>query len=567
MRNLRKMVSRGVAPLLVALVCAVNLGAANADERSPYIATVTDARSFNNAIENSLRETSRVTVINPVDQLTITAQVKTLGNITLNFNREWHVPSTGFTDNGFSEQQVDEKERGLHLQGYAIFRAATASGGRKRRKVPVAATVFHITSSHPTIEAEFHADIKGDGGHFYQLKGALKERSVQKILKVRRVSRQAFSGKSCGVQAGNTSSLEVIERKSKISFEPVRTTSLLSFDIATEADYDWYARYGSSSNTKIQTILNKVQTIYEEQLDLTFSLTKQVTVTSSNSRYTSSNVETLLDSFRTYTEAHSQLGSADVHHLFTGKNTYILNSNGTTNDSVIGLAYLGVVCAYPTYAYGLTENLDDALDSVTTAHEIGHNFNAQHDVAGSIMGTELDLNNPPTQFSTTSKSQISSFVSSNSSCLSSSTGSATPTPGGGTSPGSGDTSHVALKASFNSNGLFTLKTTFTEIDPTCTVEVRASTRSGMVYNGSGTLIATIDPNYTTTTFSRVPVKRRGAKKVYFGATKACTSGTTYYSLTKSVNVPAYSSSKATLSGSSWIKLLKAKIQATTPSKS
>ncbi len=534
---------------------------------SPFEAPVLSAQSFDSAISNSLAETSEVTVINPVDRLTVTARLRTLGNITLHFNREWHVPAKSYSDNGFAQQKLDDETRGMHLQGYAVVRAAPAGGKRKKVKVPVAATVFHLTSSHPTIEAEFHADATGDGGHFFQLKGALANRTIQKLLKVRRISRHAFSGKTCGVNASTTTTLEPVIRKSKLSATPVKTSSLLSFDLATEADYDWFVRYGSSSNTKIQSILNKVQTIYEAQLSLTFNLTKQVVVSTSGSRYTSGNVETLLDSFRTYTENHSQLGSADVHHLFTGKNTYVDDGGGNTNDSVIGLAYLGVVCAFPTYTYGLTEHVDDALDHVTTAHEIGHNLNAQHDTAGSIMGTELDVNNPPTQFSTTSRNQISSFVSGNSSCLSSA--SATPTPtsgGGGTNPGSGDTSHVSLTTSLNSKGQFTLKTVFSELGSNCTAEVRASTRSGGVYNGSGTLIASLDPDFLRTIFSKVPVKRRGSQRVYFGVTKVC-GDETYYSMTRSVDTTKVSSTRSTLSGSAWIKLLKSKVQTTTPSKS
>lgn len=554
---------------LIATVFTPLLGYAQNASLSPFSGEIIDDGNFDGAITGSLQETSRVTVVNPIKGISITARLKTLGNITFYFNREWHVPAAvSFQDNGFA--LTESEDRGMHLQGYAIVRSASASGRRIKRRVPVAATVYHITSSKPTLEAEFQADAHGDGGHFYQVKTTLHDKAASHFLKVRRVSRQAFPGKTCGLLASNQkTTIESAPIKSRLSVLPIKTSAVLTFDIATEADYEWYARYGSSSNTKIQSILNKTQTIYENQLNLSLSLKKQVVITSSGSRYTSSDVDTLLDNFRTYSESHDHLGSADAYHLFTGKDTFI-DDNGTQNSSVIGLAYLGVVCAFPTYSYGLTEDLDDALNHVTTAHELGHNFNAQHDAAGSIMGTALDLGNPPTTFSNSSKSQIASFVSDNSSCLSS--GSATPTPtptsgggGSGTNPGQGDTSHVGLTMSLNSKGKFTVTTTFSELDSSCTAELRASTRSGSVYNGAGTLLASIDPNYTITKFTKVPVNRAGAKKIYFGVTKTC-GDTTYYSATKSVNPTKVTSTKPTLGASSWLKLLANKVKVATPAR-
>jgi Metallo-peptidase family M12B Reprolysin-like len=541
----------------------------NAQELSPFQAPLLGYGEFDDAIIKSKAECSQVTVVNPVDLIAFTAQIKTLGNVTLVFNREWHVPNVSYNDNGFA--QLPQKQDTMHLQGFLIYRGLDANGVRSKIKVPLAATVYKIGGDTPLFEATFSADTKGRGGHFYKLSGHLIDGGVTPLsLRMRRVSRQAFSGRTCGLSLGKGQQAVLESVLAKVS--AVSSTSIKSFDIATEADFDWFARYGSNSNSKIQSILNQVQTIYENQLNLTFSVTKQVVVSTSGARYNSSNVDTLLESFLSYNESNSSnLGSADLYHLFTGKDTFI-ESGGSRNYSVIGLAYLGVVCAFPEFSYGLTEDLDDALNHVTTAHEIGHNFNAEHDSAGSIMGTVLNLNSPPTSFSTNSRSVIATHVSRFSSCLSDGSASPTPTPastpsnGCGSNPGEDVTDGLSLLPKLTTSGILCLSVELANTDVSCTVEIKASTNSGQVFNG--TLLNSFTAGSSSTSFKDIQIKRSAVKasrpqRVFVGAVKNC-GGTLSYSPVKALKPYNVKSKKKALTTSAWLRLMARLVAAASP---
>ena len=551
---------------LFGLVCALTWveSAFAAGGLSPFEAPITSSADFQPVVERSFNSHERVTTIEPFAPVTFTTQIQTLGNVTFSLNREWRVPDISFADNGFAEQLLDRN--GVHLQGQAELRLIGANGSKSKARVPVAASIMGTPGKEQYIEAVFFAGFPGKSGNFYKVTAKLINGSTFSAARAVRVSESAFQGRTCGVLGTHGAALS--EKLNAVNKTPrIAPAAIQSFDISTEADFEYFSAHGSAANTKIQSILNQVQTIYEDQLGLTFSLVKQVVVTTSGSRYTSSNVETLLDSFRSYTESRNHLGSADVYHLFTGKNTFFVE-DGSQNSSVIGLAYVGVVCAFPEYAYGLTENFNDALNHITVAHEIGHNFSAPHDAAGSIMGTVLNLSSPPTQFSTASKNQIASHVSANSSCLSNPSTSPTPTPGGGggTNPG-GDTSHIQFEASLSTRGVLSATVTLDSVDSTCTVALLASSSSGKVFNG--TEIVSDSANFTQTQYSNVIINRKTAvlankrQKVHLGVIKTC-GDVIYYSAVKSVAPYRIKSSRAGLSVKSWIRLMAKQIQASSP---
>ena len=143
------LLATGVLYLLVA-------SSLSADTHSPFRAHVIQAAEFDSAIEGSLAESSQVTVINGIEPVTITARVATLGNVTFHFNREWHVPSVSYADNGFALQPL--KRDGMHLQGVAIYRASKQTGKRQKVRTPVAATLYYLEKKEPWFEATFRAD-------------------------------------------------------------------------------------------------------------------------------------------------------------------------------------------------------------------------------------------------------------------------------------------------------------------------------------------------------------------------------------------------------------------------
>jgi hypothetical protein len=86
--------------------------------------------------------------------------------------------------------------------------------------------------------------------------------------------------------------------------------------------------------------------------------------------------------------------------------------------SVIGLAYVGVVCqSSDAFSFGLTAGdglVSDSLKYLITAHEIGHNFNAEHVTGASVMSSTFS---GATTFSSGSISTITDYVNNNAQCL------------------------------------------------------------------------------------------------------------------------------------------------------
>jgi hypothetical protein len=191
-------------------------------------------------------------------------------------------------------------------------------------------------------------------------------------------------------------------------------TSARVVTLSTDADPEWYAVYGESSNATIAAIVNAAEAIFEKQLGVRFALVRQH-VYIGTSPYVSSDASELLRSFAKNLENPANLGlspltfdeDVDVKHLFTGKE---LTGN------VIGLSYVGALCWSSKNAYGLSQNTTQDLNITTFMHEIGHTFGAAHDTTdvGSIMYPNLGIKR---YFSTTSVTQINGFLATNGKCV------------------------------------------------------------------------------------------------------------------------------------------------------
>lgn len=151
---------------------------------------------------------------------------------------------------------------------------------------------------------------------------------------------------------------------------------LLIADARAHADYALFQRTGSDVDdtvADVEMIMHAVSGIYERDASISLRLGGVLVSTSpANDPYTSNDAGTLLDQFRSWWNANQGSATRDLAHLFTGREL---------DGSTIGLAYLGVVCTSPNWAYGLSEtryslNLNNRV--ALTAHEIGHNFSATH---------------------------------------------------------------------------------------------------------------------------------------------------------------------------------------------
>ncbi|MCS6874730.1 MAG: FG-GAP-like repeat-containing protein [Pyrinomonadaceae bacterium] len=190
-------------------------------------------------------------------------------------------------------------------------------------------------------------------------------------------------------------------------------TSYRVFEVATEADFEYVNSFGGASqaNSEILSILNMVDGVYRRELGLTLEVVFQNAWTTPDP-YDGSTANNLLVSFRNYWNANRTSVSRDVAHLWTNKSF----------TDAAGIAYVGVVCAFPTFSYGLSKRLNSTPGKfILTAHEIGHNFNATHleapqGCANTIMNATLTFSTQLT-FCQGSRTEISNFVSSNNSCM------------------------------------------------------------------------------------------------------------------------------------------------------
>lgn len=187
--------------------------------------------------------------------------------------------------------------------------------------------------------------------------------------------------------------------------------------ISTDADPEWYQKYGADSNAVIASIINTAEAVYNRQLGIRFRIVQQH-VYADVSPYTSTDSGRLLSAFTRNPDNAVNLSSnpatfsddVDLKHLFTGKDI---------DGSVIGIAYIGVVCAVPTLAYGITQSYVEAANAGIFAHEVGHNFGANHDTSdhSGLMYPSVSI--PPAQrFSDASMVEINGHLSKYGTCIS-----------------------------------------------------------------------------------------------------------------------------------------------------
>jgi hypothetical protein len=187
--------------------------------------------------------------------------------------------------------------------------------------------------------------------------------------------------------------------------------------ISTDADPEWYQKYGEQSNAVIASIINTAEAIFNRQLGLRFRVVKQH-VYADTSPYTATNSSRLLWDFSRNPENAINLSNSissfhqevDLKHLFSGKDL---------DGSVIGIAYIGTVCALPSLAYGVTQSYADVANPAIFAHELGHNFGAVHDASTreGLMYPAISI--PPAQgFSEQSLLEINRHLAKYGTCVS-----------------------------------------------------------------------------------------------------------------------------------------------------
>ena len=356
----------------------------------------------------------------------VSGRIANLGNISARFNVRRNKTWTSVVDKR-GAKFIDPIEPVL-LRGRVAVGGGTVRKGR--RVYPSAASVIN-NELKITIPGRATGS-RGSRQRIYTVRVMLNG-SIRVSAKISSVPAHAFYRGACGSAVGSGSIAEAVAQHAEDGHEytimPIasetpaagtsetgeaRATKVIT--ISTDADPEWYAKYGETSNAVIASILNTAEAIYEAQLGIRFRIVKQHVYTQT-SPYTTTDSGALLRVFTGNSENRTNLGAGgdfheevDLKHLFTGKDM---------DGSVIGIAYIGTVCAAPALAFGVTQSYVDAATPGIFAHEVGHNFGGFHDVSdrGGLMYPSISIPSA-TRFSNVSVQEISGHLSRYSGCIS-----------------------------------------------------------------------------------------------------------------------------------------------------
>ncbi|HUF02924.1 MAG TPA: FG-GAP-like repeat-containing protein [Aridibacter sp.] len=186
-------------------------------------------------------------------------------------------------------------------------------------------------------------------------------------------------------------------------------------ELATDADLEFVNELGGAAqaNQEILGILNMVEGTFQQEMNLSVSVVFQHTWTTADG-YDGSTGQNLLFSFKSYwnTNFPATEFPRDTAHLFSAKPAVLS----------MGQAFLGTICSSPLSAYGFSGRISWAPGKyLVTAHEIGHNLNANH--ADTAQGCGNTLMNPvlsgstPMTFCEYSRTEMGNFLTANGDCL------------------------------------------------------------------------------------------------------------------------------------------------------
>ena len=171
-------------------------------------------------------------------------------------------------------------------------------------------------------------------------------------------------------------------------------------ELGLDADFEFFQDQNSDvqqTTGRMELVINTMNTQYENEVGITHKISAVIVRTDANDPYTSTNPSTRLNQFRNHWNSAQSGLRRDVAELFTGANL---------DGSVIGIAYLGVICTSNGYNVVQSDccgSLGCATD--LSAHELGHNWNAGHCSGGcnATMNSSLTCTN---QFITASENSI-----------------------------------------------------------------------------------------------------------------------------------------------------------------
>ncbi len=138
-------------------------------------------------------------------------------------------------------------------------------------------------------------------------------------------------------------------------------------NVAIVADTFYQSLWGGSTTSSILNLMNNVDGIYSNQIGVAVAVSQIVTL-SNNAGMTATDPITLLEQFRDWVGA-GNISNPGLAHLFTSRD---LDGN------VKGIAWVNVLCA-GALGTGVDEVVGASYETILVAHEMGHNFGADHD--------------------------------------------------------------------------------------------------------------------------------------------------------------------------------------------
>lgn len=187
-------------------------------------------------------------------------------------------------------------------------------------------------------------------------------------------------------------------------------------------DTEFQSLHGDEAARAI-AIVNIVDGYYERTTDTSVYLNELKELPAGNAGMTGQNTNDLLDQLEDYVQTPAAPAFHAATHLLTGKNAV----SG-------GLAYVGSICL-PQFGIGVSAGKhDQATTAALLAHELGHNYGADHDgqpgpgqscpLSGFVMQPTVIIGNPPDDFSTCSIATFADVADGGDTCLSDPVGSA-----------------------------------------------------------------------------------------------------------------------------------------------
>jgi hypothetical protein len=148
------------------------------------------------------------------------------------------------------------------------------------------------------------------------------------------------------------------------------TTITRQIEISLIADTAFQAAESADPTAAMLARLNIVEGIFSSQVGLLIVATDVRLIPSGADPFTSTKGATLLEQLSNYRKSTPDVAARGLAHLMSGKNL-----DGTT----AGIAYVRTVCDVERGVSLSTRSFGTTISALIMAHELGHNFGAEHD--------------------------------------------------------------------------------------------------------------------------------------------------------------------------------------------